>query len=302
MGVTAFDGPLIAFGQDPATGGLGNLQDSNPQLGPSAFIQGYALLDPRTPYAYIPGDGGYAGSVANAWLAGGFGYQVMDQTPSAASTVALAAAQVPVAGTPLVLAAGTGITAGVSITRADKGTLVTGLRAIDGAMGTVALGALNVWDPTKASARALQFTSVGNDSAATATIRGFDIYSYPMTEVVTLANAGVATGKKAFKYVLSITPAGTLSGANLSVGQSALVGLPLRVDFAAYLNLWIVATLQVTPTIVAAVTTNPATGITGDVRGTVSPGAGRLVMSIQPSVANIGSTAGLLGVNQFADF
>lgn len=303
MGKTILTGPIIAFGAVPnQASGLGTMLDYSAVRGPSGFDQGYALLDPRAIYAFAPGNE----NNPYGWLSGGFGYQVMDQTPSAAATATLAAAQVPVAGTPLTLTTGTGITSGVSITRADKGTLVTGLRAIDGAMGFVALGGLNIWDPTKAASRTLTFTSVGNDSAATAVVRGFDIYGFPVTETVTLANAGAATSKKALKYVLSITPAGTLSGSNLSVGQSALVGFPLRCDFGAYLNVWITATQQTVgtaSTFLGAVTTSPATAITGDVRGTFSPtGSARLVMSIQPSVANIGTVAGLVGVNQFADF
>lgn len=303
MGKTILSGPVLAYGAVPNTaGGLGSMLDYSAVRGPSGFDQGYVLLDPRVPYCFAPGNE----NNPYGWLAGGFGYQVMDQTPSAAATATLAAAQVPVAGTAMVLTTGTGVTSGISITRADKGTLVTGLRAIDGAMGFVALGGVNAWDPTKAASRTLTFTSVGNDSSGTATVRGFDIYGFPVTETVTLANATAATSKKAFKYILSITPGGTLSGSNLSVGQSALVGLPLRCDFGAYLNVWITATLQTVATastFLAAVTTKPATAITGDVRGTFSPtGSARLVMSIQPSVANIGTVDGLVGVPQFADF
>lgn len=284
---TAYQGGLTTFGAAQ----------------PSAFDRAMALLDPRPQFTYAPGDSPFYG-----WLTGNGGFTVIDQVPSAISAVALAAAQVPVAATPLTLAAGAGITAGVSIVNALTGATVTGLHAIDGAMGTVAFGEsgqLLIWDPTKACARALQFTSVGNDSAATVTTRGYDVYGFPMTETVTLANAGVVTGKKAFKYVASITPAGTLSGANLSVGQSDKFGFPLRVDTQGYASIWwpepalIVAATGFT----AAVTTT-ASATTGDVRGTYalqspSDATKRMTMFIAPSVANIGTINGICGVPQF---
>jgi hypothetical protein len=308
MALDALAGPLVVFGAaaTPPGSQVGQAQDSNPHRGPSLFDQGLGIMDPRYPFAYQPG-GKSTGTYG--WL-GCSRIVLIDQVPSTITTNAIAAAQVPTAGTPLTLASSTaaGITVGQSITRSDTGATVTGLLAIDGQSGAVAFGQSggnNLWDPTKALARALQFTSAGDDSGGTATVRGYDIYWYPVTETVTLANTGVATSKKAFKYVASITPAGTLSGANLSVGQSDTIGFPMRVDRFQYVQIYMpdATLISATTGFTAAVTTDPATATTGDVRGTyamqtASNNTRRLIISATPQLANIATAKGLVGVTQ----
>src|SRR5260221_346660 len=229
---------------------------------------------------------------------------------STLTTNGIAAAQVPVAGTAMTLVASTaaGITVGQSITRSDTGATVTGLRVIDGQSAAVAFGSSggnNLWDPTKALARCLTFTSAGDDSAATALVRGYDIYWYPMTESVTLTNASAATSKKAFKYIASITPAGTLSGSNLSVGQSDTIGFPMRSDLQTYAQIYFPDTTLISATTgyTAAVTTDPATTTTGDVRGTyalqtASNNTRPLVVRLAIPLANLATAKGLVGVTQ----
>ena len=51
MADTAFSGPIIVFGQSPYTG-----SEYNPDLGSSLFYAGGGILDPRTPFTYIPGE------------------------------------------------------------------------------------------------------------------------------------------------------------------------------------------------------------------------------------------------------
>lgn len=130
-------------------------------------------------------------------------------------------------------------------------------------------GTMRVIDPTSCLARTLLFTSAGNDSSGTATVVGYDIYNRLVTQTVTLTNASTVATTKAFKYVLSITPAGTLSGSNLSVGFQDTFGFALRVDRFDYLKL-VVASALITATtgFTAAVLTSPSTATTGDVRGT----------------------------------
>lgn len=307
MTVSAFAGPLITFGQSPVA-------DYNPDAGPSLFFNGSGLLDPRSPYTY---NGLSFGSATLGFL-GSTSIPVIQVVPSALAANNIAASQTPTAGTALTLVSstGAGITVGVSITRADTGVAVTGLLAIDGAAGTVTFGtggtgaggSVALWDPAKAIARAVRIHSAGVDTGATFTVRGFDIYGYPMTETITGASGADANGKKAFKYILSITPAGTLSGSAVTAGTTDIIGLPIRADVVSETEInmastWITAATGFT----AAVTTSPATATTGDVRGTyalqtASDGTRRLAIFQTPQVANIGSVTGLFGVTQYADF
>lgn len=295
MTISAFTGPLVAFGQ-AATG------DSNSERGPSIFDQGIALADPRASFAYKLGSA--VGTAVCGWLNNAM---VIDVVPSALSATNLVTSQTPTAGTALTLTAGTGVTGSTSVINLTTGLTVTGLLALDGAAGRVSFGtsaSVQLWDPTKLLARNVRVTSVGNDSSAAFTVAGYDIYGAPMTEAITGANAGIASGKKAFKYIASITPSGTLSGSAVTVGTGDVFGFPLRSDFFSEVTVyWNSALITANTGYLAAVTTSPATTTTGDVRGTyavqsVSDATKRLAIIVRPSVANISSTTGLLGVTQ----
>ena len=125
------------------------------------------------------------------------------------------------------------------------------------------------WDPAKGIARCVRVVSAGDDSGGTFTINGYDLYGYPLTQTLTGAAAGTATTTKAFKYIASIVPAGTLSGSAVTVGTTDTIGLPLRADYFSEIEVWW-NNAQVTATtgFTAAVTTDPSTATTGDVRGT----------------------------------
>jgi hypothetical protein len=312
MAITAHSGPLVVFGGIPASASTS--PDYNSDRGPSLFDQGTGLMDPRVPYMYKPGIG--ADEPVYGFLMGNF-IKAINQVPSTIAAANLAASQTPVAGTALTLVSstGAGITVGVSITRADTGATVTGLRAIDGAVTQVKFGSgpagtggpVWLWNPATMIARAVSITSAGDDSAATFTVRGYDIYGYPMTETIPGANTTIARGAKAFKYIVSITPAGTLAGAAVTAGVTDIIGLPIRADYVSETQIsmadtWITASTGFT----AAVTTT-ATATTGDVRGTyalqtASNNTRRLAITVSPSVANISSSSGLFGVTQYSDF
>lgn len=301
MSITALDGPLIVNGQLQTAGSY------NPDLGPSVFWAGMAILDPRSGYDF----GGGGGSInVTAWGATG-DLMVIDYAPSTLSTTAIAAAQTPTAGTKLTLVSstGSGITVVSTATQVfPSGNVIpVGTLAIDGLPGLVSMGqtgAIALYDPTKMAARNVQIASVGNDSTATFTVRGYDVYGYAMSETITGANAGTAAGKKAFKFVSSITPAGTLSGSNVSAGQGDTYGFPLRTDSFAYVYIvWAnsAVTSSATGTFTYADTTNPATSTTGDVRGTwktnsASNGTNVLQVLAIPKIANLNSATGLFGV------
>lgn len=172
-------------------------------------------------------------------------------------------------------------------------------------------GTVQLWNPQALSARAVAIYPVSGTPTGniTFTVSGYDIYGYPMSEAIALTsgstqNTAVA-GKKAFKYIASVTPSAT-DTVTYSVGTTNIFGLPLRSDntgdiivrYAATLNPLI---LTVATGYVAAVNT-PATTTTGDVRGTYtntpSIGANRFVVVQSPYLYNVGSSAGLFGVTQ----
>lgn len=301
MTIVAFTGPLATFLDNPLGTGAANTDQD--QWAPSLFISGVALQDPRPPFTYANG------GVSKVYGFAGTQVFAIDAVPSAISAVNIAAASVPVSGTPMALvsASGGGITVGSSIIRSDTGALVTGLLAIDTVNTPLTIGqsaTVALWDPTKMIARNVRLTSAGNDSTATFTVRGYDVYGYPMTETITGANAGVASGKKAFKYIASVTPSGTLSGSTVSVGTGDVIGLPLRADQFAYAeicfnNTWVTVNTGFLPADTAV-----ATAVTGDVRGTyalqsASDGTKRLQIIMSVSAGNLNSIVGQFGRTQF---
>lgn len=151
-------------------------------------------------------------------------------------------------------------------------------------------------------------TGAGTPTIQPVTIRGFDYYGQPMSEVIN--SSGVAStavlGKKAFYQISSITvPASTV--VTIAVGTTDILGLPVRVVDPAYIARvgynGVIATDA--GTFVAAATAT-ATPTTGDVRGTYLPsvatnGTRRLVMGILLAGIAVGPNAtrlGALGVPQ----
>ena len=206
---------------------------------------------------------------------------VYDIVPLTLNATAFAASQSP-ATAALTLTAGTGVTAVV-----------------------------DVYGVTRYVAdvpRAVTITSGGNDSGISFLVKGYDIYGAPMSEAITGANAGAATGKKAFYSIVSITPSAS-AATTVTAGTSDVFGLPVSVIDAVYITnaKWNATLAANAGTFVAADTTSPATTTTGDVRGTfaqagaASNGARRLVVTISLSDLNIGNgqtIAGVLGVTQ----
>lgn len=153
--------------------------------------------------------------------------------------------------------------------------------------------------------RALRFVSGGIDTGITFNVVGFDRYGQAMTENVTGASAGTATGKKAWYQVVSITPSASVSS-TITVGTTDVFGLPVYVQDAGYIGQvkWNNTLAADAGTLVTGVLTT-ASATTGDVRGTYTPSANasngirRLVVNILLSSAAAGSTAtraGALGI------
>jgi hypothetical protein len=307
MTVVPFQGPLVIYKSNPSgSSGPAGSANQNPQEGPSPINQGMGLLDPRFPFTYYPGQDNRRPVFM---FMGGGDYITVNAVPSTLAANNIAASQSPGAGAiVLVSSSGAGITINTTITRADTGAAVTGLLAIDGAMTPLGFGqdgTVSLWDPSKAISRAIRYVSGGNDTGITFTCNGYDLYGYPISETTTGANAATATGTKAFKYISTITHTGSVAG-TLTIGTTDVFGLPLRSDVwgdtsIVWNNAWVTANNGY----VAAVTTNPATAITGDVRGTylvqgaTSNGTLRLIVYASPLAGNVSTVNGLFGVPQF---
>lgn len=308
MTATAFKGPLIAYGQRPPLGSGGS---ENPDRAPSVFDLATGIVDPR--WGYNTTRQGIIGLYAPAPV------MLVDQVPSQLSATNIAAAAVPVANTPMTLVSTTG--AGVTVLAAAVGisadgnssAIPSGALALDGVAGIVGFGraqnansgwyTVSFYDPTKAISRNVRITTVADETGATFTVAGYDLYGYPQTETITGVNNGIASGKKAFKYIVSVTPAGTLSGSNVSVGTGDVYGYPMRVLSWEYTDIyWNSALITSSTGFTAAVTTSPATATTGDVRGTyatqsASDGTKKLTMFVLPTLANAAAgTVGFFGV------
>lgn len=161
-----------------------------------------------------------------------------------------------------------------------------------------------IWNPQALVARAVSVTGSASATGGNITIAGYDIYGMPMSEVIAApASATTVNGKKAFKYIASVTPAFT-DAHNYSIDTTDIIGLPLRSDFFGDVAINYNATgITANTGYVAAVTTSPATTTTGDVRGTyalqsAADGSKRLMIRQFVLAANMGSIPGLFGVTQ----
>lgn len=317
MAISAFTGPLIAFTKARnASTGLGVAADNNPMGGPSSFQDNYGMGDNRAQFAYVPGQNDTHPYLM--WL--NFGVITLDITPATLNTAALAALQTVTSGTPMTLisSAGNGIIVGASTTNFLTGAKVSGLLAVGQASGMVGFGQLspqstNVWDPTSLTARVLSITAAASATGGTFTIAGYDIYGYPMHEQITAAASSTVDGKKAWKYIASVTPGFTDSSHDYSVGTTDLYGFPIYNGGTAgtgpgqYALIWYPAPtlLTSTGTLVAGLSlASTSTYTTADVRGTftlpsASNGTNRLTIVQGVSVADQANANGVYGVAQF---
>lgn len=175
-------------------------------------------------------------------------------------------------------------------------------------------GGPSLWNPQAMVGRCLTYTAAAGATYTTATSRGYDVYGFPLTEQVALTAGATVTGKKAFKYLKSVTLSGGTADTThaYSVGTSDTYGLPLRSD--SFGDLLVNYSAALNPAVITAnagytaAITSASSATTGDVRGTYAlqtasaTGANRLAVrqSLQPY--NVGSATGLFGLAQFADF
>lgn len=180
------------------------------------------------------------------------------------------------------------------------------------AQAYIAAGIAALLDPIQCLSRNVRITGSASSAGQNFTVRGFDCYGNPMSEVIAgPAGATTTSGQKAFKYILSVT--GTNAEAqNYSVGTGDIFGFPLRVDRFEQVQLyWAGALITASTGFAAADTTSPATGTTDDVRGTyavqsASNGSRRLVVYITPATVNMvrgtpDAPQTMYGVTQFTN-
>lgn len=310
MTINDSSGPTVQYGQNPPAAAGAPPPDYNADYAPSSFSMGSGLIDPR--YGFQIGGAGN-GSAQAFFFSPGVNYVTVSQVPSLAAVAVIAAGANPASGTPMTLVSSTGggitvMTAALNIK--PTGNTVPACLALDGLPAFAAFGqskALQAWDPTTTLARAVSVTGVGSGSGGAVTVRGFDLYGQAMTETITLG-AGVNTvnGKKAFKFVQSVTPGFSDTHA-ISIGTADVYGFPLKANTYGYVNAVFNNVPVTAPGFVAAdATTVSAT--TGDVRGTMtsaSDGTKRLQIMQGVSVADLLSLApgvftGLFGVTNFS--
>ena len=207
---------------------------------------------------------------------------VFDVIPETKSTTNIATASVYTSGITLTAGAGT-----QSVVRADGVTVVQ-------------------LDCPRAVCTT---TGAGTPTNRNVTITGYDYYGQAMSEVIATGTVASTTvnGKKAFYQIASATISGS-PVVTVAIGTTDIIGLPVRVIDAGYVPgaNWNNTLAKDTGTFVAAVTTNPATTTTGDVRGTYVPssatdGQKRLVMTISLPALAVGPNStrlGALGVTQ----
>lgn len=304
MGVSAFTGPLLAYGQRNPPIDAGS---TNKDLGPSPVFGGVSLFDPRVGYNVT----------RKGWVGMGVGsVRVLAGAPATKGSAKLAALANAATGVAMTLAvASTGITVlgtGGLYVNGSGNTVPAAALVMDGNPTIVNYGVAdsngnysnNAYNIGSLIGRAVSVTGVVNGAGGAFLVSGYDCYGYAMSELIT-AGAGVNTvnGVKAFKFVTSVVPQFT-DAHTYSVGTTDIFGLPLRADYFSQTKVWWDETVITANTgFVAAVTTSPATTITGDVRGTyavqsASDGTKRLVIEVGPGQANVVSTTGLFGVTQ----
>jgi hypothetical protein len=200
---------------------------------------------------------------------------------------------------------GTGLTGTyiVSIPQTVASTTIVGVAGIAGVprIPFGPSGTVQLYNPWCSLARNVRITTASGDTAVY-TVSGYDIYGYPMTEAITANGATTVSGKKAFKWISSVVPVGTV-GATVTVGTGDVFGFPLYSGSFYDLNItWAGANITATTGYTAGVTT-AASSTTGDVRGTyavqsASDGTKELVIVQSPSPWNAATMSGIFGVTQ----
>ena len=169
------------------------------------------------------------------------------------------------------------------------------------------------WSPQALLGRAVSITAASGATYTTASVNGYDIYGYPMSENITITAGSAVNGKKAFKYIKSVVLSGGTADTThaYSVGTADVFGLPLRSDTFGDIIVNNATSLVATTLITAATNYLPAdrttpSATTADVRGTFaatsSSGANKLIVRQSPQAYMAPYATGLFGLTQYYNF
>jgi hypothetical protein len=151
-------------------------------------------------------------------------------------------------------------------------------------------GLFRLFNPVGALARNVSITATTALATGTITIRGYDVHAQAMSEILTTAlSTTTVYGRKAFKYIASVTPNFTDSTGTYSVGVGDVFGLPFRMDRYEYLQYCWNGINNVNQTGFVGAVITPTTGTSGDVRGTIQVGSAGTATAITNSASANGS-------------
>ena len=330
MGITAIIGPYLSFGgavKNSTDGITGVSADYNSQRSPDTSDLGYAMMDPRAAFMYQPGN-----SVANPVYAfyGNRGY--VDYTPSAASTIAIVSNTASSGTSALTLQAASSArgTYATNTIAPESGATLTSILTLDSSVDSLRYnsfgsdGTIRTWAPGWGTGRCMAVaTSSYTDTAVT--VSGRDAYGFKLTETIAISSNGSLTssyggiGRKAFKYVTSVTNSSTPSSTGIAVGTTDRYGIPLYTSYLGgdiTVRVSSVATIQnaavalTSATFILASTAATQTSTTPDVRGVyisslAADGTVRLQISVTPSASGAAAMttadlSGFFGATQYS--
>ncbi len=161
---------------------------------------------------------------------------------------------------PYIITPSTIVTTAVAAAQAVAGA---GNLTLNGTLATAGVATFGV-------PRAVQIVSTNaGDTTQIATVTGRDMYGSPMSQAITFNGTTPVFGTKAFSVVTQVAISAAMAG-NASVGDSDVLGLPIRSLGRGFVQTaWDNA--QVTTGTYVAAVTSAATTTTGDVRGTFLP-------------------------------
>lgn len=337
MGITAISGPHVSYGI--TTTSSGGTTEYNEERAPSVYDLGQAIMDPRPAYNYKPG-AAVGTALYGLWDNAGY----VDAVPSLSyssvgyipgtivSCLYLSSQQ----------SSGYAVTLNTTVSSATgqwlnqtlfdpytggtyTANMVTDLSTTSLTFGSGAT--VTIWNPNNAIARCIAVAGTSgssqDDSNATVTVTGRDIYGFKMSETITMSSLSRTTpaiGRKAFKVVQTVTinNSSQLNSSNINIAFSDKFGFPVRVDTPMWMTAQAVSSNSSSITVITAslglswASTATATATTSDVRGTLNATAASVVLggnlrlqmycNLNPvNLATITSTnySGIFGVPQF---